>query len=1101
MTENNELKFHGEAEAVVGHLLEQLFGLHTVAYFTDACRIMYSPGQWAAGSHLVAHLVRELESMVRAGLLPLAYKRDADENSEHCKQIAAIADSLGLAPDSPVTLAWTNLDLHRQAHRAGRGFSPPRPIDDSFKDWWQDMLRWLRELLEACRDRHLEMTMPLEQLVRKDAPSHGDADKLMERLSQNPLVMGRILSKIQDGRWLPMLRKRGLFDHVPRPEEMRGWWPPAILLDRLSRTNSRVVSETLTSIEWPNNAFVVRSYLEATSNLSATDMFGLASKVVKSLGAIEGIDDSDALVRIIDTLATHGYADKALIIFNAASRFLKQPDSDTIRAVTDPASIFEDGYWFAELVTRSRIPLTTVAPKDFLKIMAKRLEELISRAASAFKTEDGPEYLIHHYREDVAEDPKDPFAAELNAIISVCRDTMVDALDSGALDSHDLATFAGANSCRVIDRAFMVAMAHTEKDCRDDARRYLMDRTCFEDKYQEKEYARLAGRYFGSLNPCEKATFIDWSKSLPSWHKDSGDPVWKSQWQAVWTLRKLRPVRNHLSDREREHLDTLEAKHGTVLDRTDHEHHIRTAWVRGPLDATELAKLDVVEALEFVSHWQPTEATPFYVDREGLLGSFRNAVGEVPDKYVQSLASFESAPFEIRVHVLSGIVTGVRNKKPVDWETLLDGCHWLTSGATQAEEGENPDHKAEQKATWARQEMVALMELGISSETQPIPDARLQEVWDIIKPLLRDSDPSLEREAERQSPWGAYAYHIAINSVAGVAWQAATELLQRALQMQPAMSDLATSILHEAKDYAENRARWRLGIHAMLGGLFFLLLKVDRAGAVALRPHVFPTDTSDGEYFDAAWEGLIRQWNLRTVNFDLLRKECAHAIDRLAAPDHQGDDALTTDEHFAIDLISRYCSATIDYGEPDHLMERFESSASPTVFAAVMSGLGRTKLDSISEAERKEWARRALDLVDRRLATHEDRRTMAVCEKELRSLVRWLGNPLYEPVEVLNHLKRLIGMVGHAPRHSRIIEELVRHVPSYPEAVLTIIERMVEGKIEPWEFGLRIEELNQSLHAIQDVGDHYLRDRVRVVVNRLSAHGIRLDGWEYLSGG
>jgi len=284
----------------------------------------------------------------------------------------------------------------------------------------------------------------------------------------------------------------------------------------------------------------------------------------------------------------------------------------------------------------------------------------------------------------------------------------------------------------------------------------------------------------------------------------------------------------------------------------------------------------------------------------------------------------------------------------------------------------------------------------------------------------------------------------------------------------------------------------------MLGRLFLQLLDVNRERALALRPHVFPTDTSDGKYFGAAWEGLILHWNLGTEGFGLLRNEYAYAIDRLGAPGHQGDDALRTDDRFAVDLISRYCSGTIDYGEPDHLLERFEAAASPAVVAAVISAFGRTKTEHISEDGRDEWTRRALDFVDRRLLRHEGSGAAAVCEKELRGLVRWLGNPLYYPAEVLNRLDRLIGVVGHAPRHSQIIEELARHAESQPVAVLRVLERMVESDAEPWEFGLRAKELNESLRSIQNAGDRDPRNRVRMVVNRLSARGIRLDGWEDL---
>ena len=1094
MTENDEFGFRDEGEAAVAQLLHHLFGPHPVAYLTDACKIMYSPDRWTAGSHLVGHLVRELESMVRTGLLPLDMDQEGSNGTQR-EEILAIAESLGLASDSSVVSAWTSLDLHKQAHRAGAGFSPPRPIDASFEDWWQDVLRWLRDLLEACRDRHLELTMSLEKLAAKNAPSSSDANRLMGRLSQNPLLMGQILSKVQDEQWLPMLRKHGLFDHVPHPEEMRTWWPPALLLARLSETSPAAVSQALVSIQWPNNPLVLESYLQAVSNLPASDMCGLIPKVVESLGAVDQFDHAETLVSIICSLAAHGHAEEALAVFDLSSRLSEQPDAKGLHAVSNPRTIFNEPYWFVQLLAESGKPLAAAAPCGFLKIMADRLKELTEGAAPGFKTDDGPHYLIHHYREDVAENADDPFAAELNAIISVCRDSMVAVLNSGALSPSDLAELIHASNSHVIERIFMVSMACTDKDCLETARDYLMDHKRFKDEYQEKEFARLAKRYFGSLSPGDKATFVKWANSIPSRHGDSGDSELEGRRRTVWTLRKLRPIRDHLPVEERDHLDALEAAAGEFIDRVDLERRTRSAFVRGPLDADQVAQLDVAEALELVRTWQPTEADPFYVRREGLLDAFRDAIGRAPDRYIQALDSLDDVPFEIRVRILSGIVKGVRDGKPIDWEQLLGHIHWLADVAEHPE-AEMPDRRYRGQAVWARQETATLMELGLSHEAHRIPDEFLAKVWDIVKPLLSDCDPSIEREAKRQAPWGAY--HIAINSVAGVAWEAAMALLQRAAAMRPAMSSIQAAILSEAEAYANSRERWRLAIHAMLGRLFLQLRDVDNERALGLRPRVFPTDTDDGEYFDAAWEGLILHWTLGVEGHEILRSEYAHAVDRLASPGHQGDDALMADERFVVDLVSHYCSGTINYGDPDQLLERLEVSASPTVVAAIISAFGRTKIDDLSEDGREEWARRALDFVSRRIARHEDSGAIVGCEKELSRLVRWLANPLYDAEDVLSYLTRLIRVARHAPRHGRIIEELSRHAASHPVAVLRVLEQVIEGKPEPWEFGLRAKELSQSLRAIHDTGDLDSRDRVRVVVNRLSAHGIRLDGWEGL---
>src|SRR5690242_2322848 len=96
-------------------------------------------------THLLAHLLREIESSLRQVLLPYDYSRPAacprcshqPEESGHKKQIDAIADKYSL--DTITRTQWTNLAIGSKEQEQGFAafahrdtLTVPRPFDDAY---------------------------------------------------------------------------------------------------------------------------------------------------------------------------------------------------------------------------------------------------------------------------------------------------------------------------------------------------------------------------------------------------------------------------------------------------------------------------------------------------------------------------------------------------------------------------------------------------------------------------------------------------------------------------------------------------------------------------------------------------------------------------------------------------------------------------------------------------------------------------------------------------------------------------------------------------------------------------------------------------------
>jgi hypothetical protein len=96
-----------------------LIGPGPAAFYRDACWMMGEANPIASTTHLVGHLLREIESSIRAVL-----KTVTEKPKGHKDEIKAILTALEISDTDPIAKAWLSLagqdndyGLHARAHR------------------------------------------------------------------------------------------------------------------------------------------------------------------------------------------------------------------------------------------------------------------------------------------------------------------------------------------------------------------------------------------------------------------------------------------------------------------------------------------------------------------------------------------------------------------------------------------------------------------------------------------------------------------------------------------------------------------------------------------------------------------------------------------------------------------------------------------------------------------------------------------------------------------------------------------------------------------------------------------------------------------------
>ena len=169
--------------------LREMIGEGPAAFFSDACLILSRDPRPAAASHIVAHLLREVESAVRWVLEPPGNARPKGGGDGHQLSIRAVLEELMVSADEPAAQFWLGVagegnpsGLAMRAHRPALG--APRPVDEEFTEFVNGMEELLDRLLKRFKARYVSIFTRLDVLLSEE-PSKDRVKRLRNNFPQN----------------------------------------------------------------------------------------------------------------------------------------------------------------------------------------------------------------------------------------------------------------------------------------------------------------------------------------------------------------------------------------------------------------------------------------------------------------------------------------------------------------------------------------------------------------------------------------------------------------------------------------------------------------------------------------------------------------------------------------------------------------------------------------------------------------------------------------------------------------------------------------------------------------------------------------------------
>lgn len=1129
-----------------------LIGPGPAAFYRDACQLISSPFDLQSTSHLVAHLLREVESALRdvlesiapelrgqgSGRVPWAtlelsrlFRAAArwmrtrisgatGRNRTHAEEVRAILRALGIANSDPVALAWLQLArgrgdnaLHRRAHR--KDLTAPLPLDAGFQGVWEDIQAILDAVLDRFETQFATFLEILDALLVKSAPSKADMRRLRNHLPQSLPAQTYFFDRLQSADWLEPLRKAGFFKSPRGPmEDSEGGgvrlppWPPSRYLVRVVKQRPREVLRIILDADSTQNGRVHADFVDAANGMPPELAVQVAPKVAdwfeSSFGIVLFTQNSAELVA---HLASGGQPAAALALAKGLLALSPEPGEKASLFRPEPVTRIEP-WSYGRVLERLSPNLSRFGGEQWLELLSNLVCDLLRSSARTNQSLQEPEDRSNWWRPAVEDhEQNEPRHSIGDKLVEALRDSAEKLVARDPRALHRIVAALEMRRWKLFQRiALHLLRAHPEAG-HDLVVERLTNRDLYDDRTLHHEFYLLLEASFSNLSPVEQAPILGWidtdcdqeaaretlEKSLS--RTPTGNEV--DEYLAWRQFRELFPLRHGLRGSWKERYQELADRLG------EPEHPDFLAYTSGgswagfpsPRTADELGRMPIEELTAFLSSWQPT-GKPLDASPEGLGRNLTSLVAERPDRFAPVADQFRDLdPTYVRA-VIDGFTKAIEENRPFHWCAVLDLCESAIGRDRDLIDREHPVPDADPDWSWTRKAVTRLLAKGLAEGGTSIPLELRFSVWRILEPLVEDPEPSIEYEAQYGGS-NMDPATLSINTVRGDAMHTVIRYglwVRRGLERQPDSDERLGRGFDEMPEL-----RIALERHLDLGH--------DPALAIrAVYGQWFPwLALMDEEW---ARENARRvfptdpddrsYWNAAWGTYVTFCPPYDNAFAILSEQYAHAVESLGTDPpRVALGedpecQLAEHLLTLYWRGRiklEDRLLRRFYEKASAEVRGYALEFVGRSLGNTQGEVVR--------DALDRLRRLWEQRLDAAVkasdvseLDAELASFAWWFRSEKFDDRWATTQLIRSLELSQRTRRESFLVmERLTELASSMPLQAVECARLLVDADEERLTVVGNRKELRQVLHTALRSGDARASDAARELINRLVAWG------------
>jgi len=995
------------------------------------------------------------------------------------KQIAA-NDPLGGAPDyilEKISKRWVK-DLHKWFNKISKGF-----IDVSQKEFEQKLGEF-EKILFSISNPHFDVINAIDQLLKIQNPKKKDVVHL-QTLLINWAAYAYFFEKAKEN-WLAPLAREGFFTDPPSQRR----WPESMYLTRVAGKKPQKVMNIIKSCPPTNNQWVYDDFVQAAMNMPS-DIGVQIIPLIKKRGWLKSsyhILLPHKVAEFMVKLIEEGKINQALRLAEILTDVVRDPRATGFR---DAKPIFNDEWQYKRIVEESMKDLKIKAPEKLLKIFCSRLEKALKIENKDSRNSKSFYEYSYIWRPNIETSRRLGGEDVKNVLVGA----IIDLIHSiGESDKEKLIELAKIiKNCRspifrrielYLYRIFPLQFSH-------DIQRILTDKRAIEAHNLRREYLPLLKDQFSNLDEDSQKKILNIIISGLGIKRTKDWPLKNfNRYKTNRQLLYLQAIEDKLPPDIRQWYEKKLAEHGRPY---DDEGGIKS-WVgpTSPVTAEELKKKTTEEIIDYLATWTPPEDKFAAPSPEGLGRIFQEIVAERHSEFSKvAPIVFEKKLRPVYIyHLFYGLEQAIKNQECFDWRPVIKLC---TSIIKTEDYSDFPKIEDEFEPDWrsVRKAMASLIGDGLVFAHCIIPFNLRRQIWEIIKVVTNDKDPTPEYE-QKYGGDNMDPYTLSINTVRGEAMHTlikyalwcAKNLYPNKEAAQKTKSKLvpeAREILEFHLDPANDPS---LTVRAVYGAYMPNLFYLDKAWVIQNLERIFPKDSNQRDLWMAGWESYLSN-NVYSDLFNVLKDEYRRSIGLLDSKSKKGYKFSDLNERLPQHLIIAYA---YDIAHDD-LIDEFFSRAPAQARGEAISFVGRAilkkELTKFPEEESGIKLEKLKALWEKRLDLPPEKYD----KDELKEFGWWFSRSPFSREWTITQLVRTLELTGGEiePEHE-IPKELINYVDEFPVQTISALNLVARGDKEGWKIRFNDEAYQ---YIIQQVINKRNRKAVKLATDLVHYLGQR----------
>jgi hypothetical protein len=606
-----------------------------------------------------------------------------------------------------------------------------------------------------------------------------------------------------------------------------------------------------------------------------------------------------------------------------------------------------------------------------------------------------------------------------------------------------------------------------------------------EERRALNEIAQLQASVFPLASTDAKVRFLECvdegpGKDLDEWRKrfsaaKETDPTEDdvAEYVAWWKSRRLFPVLEHLEAERRDSYSEMAELLKEPPCWDDYQlYRVRTfSGDRPPVDESVLAGMPLEELAEYLRTWEPPGDDFRGPTIRGMAQQLESVIGKDPARFASGVVHLLDQRQEYVNAAIHGLMQAVRAGQTFDWVPVLGFLHSCTVERRYVLTGAESNEGDETLGASAN-----LLEEGLTSQANSIPDDSLDDVWPILAPVFNDPNPSPEFEL-KYGGTNMDPFMLSLNTARGKATHALLTLIMQKARVAGEL-DLPIQDRHGVSRWTEladmldrcldPTRESSLAVRAAIGSQLSLLGLIDTHWLEQHLPVLFPV--SDQAHREVVFDAYLLWGTIREPLIPLLRDEYRYRTSKLSE-----QPAVVWERREPQEALVRHVVAMYLHGDialDDDLVCSVYSQVNQPLWSAATgrAHLGFTGRNEPPKPAEPEYLERAMNLWEWRIQLAEaavPAGNMGDFRAELEDFGHWVVSGEVDEGWWIDQLDRATALAGrleldgpvldavadvadrHAEKAARVATQLLIHDPysfltsAHSEAFMRIVQAAV----------------------------------------------------------